>query len=467
MGLGLQDEMTCAPGGSTGVEVARPEVILNTVILSSAAGTTRALLIGAFACICCCLGGAAATPDDNWDAAFGLTPTEGGIASILCLGKDVYFAGYFNQIGGIPAANIARHDGTNWFPLGTGLTGGNFPGVQRLAVCRGQLHAAGSFTEADGVVVDGIARWDGTDWHGLGGVDQVIFDIASDGQNLYAGGHFNVAGGVATTRIGKWNGTNWSGLGIGFGGIYPAAVDSVAVSGNDVYAGGRFVTAGGVAATNIARWDGTNWHALGNGLRQYNSGFNNGAVRVLLVHQGLLFAGGEFGLAGDTSVQNIARWDGTNWSPVGSIAAGSVQALVSNGTDLYAGNVGSGIISKWDGSAWSSLGSGLSGDGLSGGAIACNGTELYVGGYFSLAGGKPANNLARWHIPHSLAIQHLGPVITLSWPATGTNFLLEGTGSLSDTNWSVVSTTHVLAGNECRVTNSISASAHFFRLRRK
>ena len=43
-------------------------------------------------------------------------------------------------------------------------------------------------------------------------------------------------------------------------------VQTLAVSGNTLYAGGAFSTAGGVQANNIARWNGTNWSVLGSGV---------------------------------------------------------------------------------------------------------------------------------------------------------------------------------------------------------
>ena len=33
-----------------------------------------------------------------------------------------------------------------------------------------------------------------------------------------------------------------------------------------LYAGGKFTTAGGVTANHIARWDGSDWHPLGSGI---------------------------------------------------------------------------------------------------------------------------------------------------------------------------------------------------------
>jgi hypothetical protein len=54
-----------------------------------------------------------------------------------------------------------------------------------------------------------------------------------------------------------------------------------------------------------------------------------------------LYAGGDFTQAGGESARNIARWDGTEWSPLGSGVYGDVDALAvfqdDTGSALYAG----------------------------------------------------------------------------------------------------------------------------------
>ncbi|GAA4370932.1 hypothetical protein GCM10023185_45910 [Hymenobacter saemangeumensis] len=82
---------------------------------------------------------------------------------------------------------------------------------------------------------------------------------------------------------------------------------------------------------------------------------------------------------------------------------GTVNAVATNGTEVYvggnfsitaAGTVVARYIAKWDGTAWSSLGTGTSGNVQ---ALALSGSTLYVGGSFSQAGGITVNSLARWN----------------------------------------------------------------------
>ena len=51
-------------------------------------------------------------------------------------------------------------------------------------------------------------------------------------------------------------------------------------------------------------------------------------------------------------------------------------------------------MAKWNGSAWSALGSGVDN---SVHALAMSGSDLYVGGDFSAAGGSSANRVAKWN----------------------------------------------------------------------
>ncbi len=166
--------------------------------------------------------------------------------------------------------------------------------------------------------------------------------------------------------------------------------------GPALYAGGWFNTAGSVSADNIAKWDGANWSALGPGM--------NGFVFELEVFDDgggpALYAAGSF----DTA---IAKWNGESWSNLGSGVNNSVVALKvfddGGGPALYVGGnfsvAGGGSaegFAKWDGASWSALGMGING------GFALTefdngwGPALYAGGYFTTAGGHVSAYFAKW-----------------------------------------------------------------------
>jgi hypothetical protein len=175
------------------------------------------------------------------------------------------------------------------------------------------------------------------------------------------------------------------------------AVLAMVVDGaGHLHIGGRFTRAGGLAVSNIARWNGSNWSALGSGV--------DGVVRALaLVGSGNLYVGGGFTQAGGVTARHIAKWDGSNWSSLGSGMNGSVLAMATDGSgNLYAGGyftqaggVAARHIAKWDGSNWSALGSGVNGS-VSALAVVGSG-KLFAGGSFTDAGGVAANRIARWN----------------------------------------------------------------------
>ncbi len=261
----------------------------------------------------------------------------------------------------------------NWISTG-GFAGVNGPVLATAVRGSGSLYIGGSFTIAGEVFATNIAKWNGTSWSALGsGIDGQVSALAVSGGDLYAGGSFTNAGGVGASNIAKWNGTSWSALGSGIGGAPPGdvpAVYALAVSGTNLYAGGWFTTAGGAEADSIAKWDGSNWSALGSGMGEGPFG---SYVYALAVSGTDLYAGGLFTSAGGVDANSIAKWDWSNWSALGSGMGegpfGSyVYALAVSGTDLYAGGlftsaggVDANSIAKWDGSNWSALGWGIGG----------------------------------------------------------------------------------------------------------
>ena len=336
---------------------------------------------------------------------------------------DLYAGGYFGLAGGATANNLARWNGTAWNALGTGAANGLNNEVRALAVApAGDLYAGGGFSQAGGVSANNVARWNGTAWNTLGtgsanGVNGRVYTLALNGSgDLYAGGNFGQAGGVPASSVARWNGTAWNALGAGIGNNSRVSALAVAANG-DLFAAAGPVQYGTVAANGIARWNGTAWNALGTGI---GNGLNDEVEAVAVAPNGDVYVTGLITQAGTVAANGVTRWNGTAWNALGaglqyqsstpgsgiSSGSGYALALAPNG-DLYVGgifNLAGGVaangVARWNGTAWSALGAGLQDNNSAGDAqalaLAPNG-DLYVGGFFTMAGGVPANGLARWN----------------------------------------------------------------------
>ena len=250
---------------------------------------------------------------------------------------NIYVTGDFTIIGGVGANGIAGYDGTNWFPLGTGLNlaAGPDPNPTGINIAfgpDGSLYVCGNFNDAGGVAnTICLARWDfnTNTWNNVGGgLDDVAYSMAfaPDG-SLYITGTFlnaDPAGApVTVTRIARWTGIAWQALidtGTGLGnGLTAAAGLEIAVGPNGmVYIGGAFTDAGGVADTDsIAIWNpiSQEFESMG--------GDADNDVRAIAVDQaGNVYAGGIFTDIGGVSLNRAAVWNGGAWSQL----AGGVDA---------------------------------------------------------------------------------------------------------------------------------------------
>ncbi len=88
--------------------------------------------------------------------------------------SNLYIGGQFTTAGGINASRIARWhwpnaSSTNWYPLGSGLTGTGTVKVADMCFYDGDLIAGGYFDHAGGIAVSNIARWNQSlsQWHAL------------------------------------------------------------------------------------------------------------------------------------------------------------------------------------------------------------------------------------------------------------------------------------------------------------
>ncbi len=359
------------------------------------------------------------TSTSNWSATGSGTETGNStVTDFVLVASGLYAAGVFNFIDDAGALGIARLNSGSWEALqdggaanGTGIS--NFGRLASITKDGNLLYiGASEKLAAGGEIISGVGVFDtsaGT-WSPLGeGVSGAVSDVAVMGDLVYVAGTFSDAAGLAGTQsIAVWdnNTQSWSDVGGGLTGGFD--IRALAVVGSNLYAGGDFTEVGGVAATDLARWDGAMWHAVGSGISCGGCSFLNGVYALLAVDD-LLYIGGEFDTANSMTANNIVLFDtsDSSWSVLGTGTNGPVNSLAASGADVYAGgsftNAGGGAgenrIARWDGGNWSGLGTGLAGEsfGNTVNGIATLGNKVFVTGNFLTAGGSPAREVAMWN----------------------------------------------------------------------
>ncbi len=152
---------------------------------------------------------------------------------------------------------------------------------------------------------------------GQPGLNSSVFALATyddgTGEVLYAGGFFTLAGGNSASRLARWNGKSWQEVGGGL--TVPAGVPSVRAlfvidegEHDSLIVGGSFAQSGTTTVNNVAKWDGTNWSSLGDGLTHWVYDlkiFDDGTGPTIYA-----------GTSTDLEPVGVWNFDGDTWSVV-------------------------------------------------------------------------------------------------------------------------------------------------------
>ncbi len=346
---------------------------------------------------------------------WALAVFDEGLGPMLFAGGSLYPAGAF----------IARWDGHRWTPLGTGIDRDRIGAVLTMKVFDDgsgpALVVGGIFSDAGGLPASNIAKWDGSRWSPLGsGISErginpgvpfvaamAVFD-EGNGPEVFVGGSFAHAGDVHASDIAKWNGTRWARAGV-IGQVQDLAVYDDG-TGPRLYAASTYY---------VQRWNGAEWEEP---IRLSYPGGQPSMSSLAVFDDGsgpALFMGGHFSTVNDVAARNIARWDGSHCTPVGSglgvghdnvsdlvvFDDGSGPALYAAGTFETAGDKPARYVAKWDRDAWWPLAQGVGSEGsvfdrpealaVFGGAQDDE-PRLMVGGSFERASGLPSHGVAAW-----------------------------------------------------------------------
>jgi hypothetical protein len=268
-------------------------------------------------------------------------------------GRPALYAG-----GSFSGVDVARWDGSTW------MTVGNYSSTVNAMCVHDDGSGNGPYLYAAGNGINNASRWDGSTWTSLGthGISVVYALVGLEPGT--PGGPALIAGGYNGPRIAKWDGASWSPMG-----LQPEdSVRSLLVFNDSrrgeqtLYMGGSFWRVGSQSMRHIAQWNGTAWMNVGDG------GGLSDTVRAMALFdvegQPWLHIGGDFELASWAQVNDIARWNGSNWESLLDGLNSDVYALkeFDNGRDhgphLYVGgrftNSAHRKITKWDGTSWSS-----------------------------------------------------------------------------------------------------------------
>ena len=234
---------------------------------------------------------------------------------------------------GSAAMCIAQRSQGAWVAFGQGLGGpqpSDLATIYELAAFDAgsgvELYVAGQINLVSvGAYVPLVRRSSGG-WSAIGPqtttlqpvVKHVVVHDDGNGPALFAG--FDAVG-VATSIVARFDGVSWTTLpgqfelsSTGSPTIFALeSADDDASGQNELFVGGRFTSISGVPAVDVARFDGTSWSQLGTGLGGIHG---NGSVGLLRRMSGLsgiadhVVVGGAFSDAGGLSVYRLATWEG-------------------------------------------------------------------------------------------------------------------------------------------------------------
>lgn len=239
--------------------------------------------------------------------------SNGVIFDFVEFNSDLYAVGNFDSIGGVLAYNIARFDGSNWFPVADTIFRNS--SLSSAQVYQNQLYVGGTF-HVPSLGLHCIARYDAFVWTPvgtsfLGGCGINTIEVFQN--KLIVGGYIATSMGGPAEGVAQWDGFSWSDIG---GGVkdtlgFPANVFDFCIHQNKLIAAGTFCYAGGAHAKNIAQWDGTMWCGFG-------SYFSSGITAVESFEDTLYIGGGFWSIDGDNSYQYITQWIGTSFDTCGN-----------------------------------------------------------------------------------------------------------------------------------------------------
>jgi hypothetical protein len=204
-------------------------------------------------------------------------------------------------------------------------------------------------------------------------ISNVVQTLTNYQNRIIHGGDFVAAGDQLSSFVAKLSLSNrWKGISqLAWTGSGQGQVSQLQVYNGELYATGTFDQANGTPVQGIAKYDGSNWSPVVVGLNAYNS--------LMTVWDNKLIINGFY----NNTQGPVLAWDGNAITEVGNFNQGGIftDFAVYQG-DLIAAHLasGTGRIYRYDGNGWQAFAGTITGVPL---ALAVDGNLLYVAGNFS------------------------------------------------------------------------------------
>jgi hypothetical protein len=219
--------------------------------------------------------------------------------------------------------------------------------------------------------------------------------LNSDANNIYIGGDITNVNDTTTYMFCSWNGSKVNRY--NQHGINGSVMSSIIYNDTLIIGGAFTYIDSDTLCKMIARWDGSEWKPMGAGF--------NGSVTNMKIFNNELYVVGWFNKSGTIPLNGIAKWDGHSWVNVYHLPQYNENMLYDAcfyKNELYVGgnfhsydtnNIRD--IAKWNGQSWESVGGGIQGDmGIN--RMVVYHDKLVVAGLFYKQYGNAGNFIMTW-----------------------------------------------------------------------
>lgn len=336
------------------------------------------------------------------------------VSDLLSVNDTLYAAGIFNRSGGSEINSVVYWDESNevWVSLGDD----DFMGlnVNALTWYDNSLVAGGSFVTQN---LTSTAIWnaDSEEWEPFGQELSGVFDFLVHDGDLFAGTQGFVFNGLS-----KWDDSAGEWTDVISDEFSVQNILAIDVINDEMVVGGTFFEGSQSSFDPIRNFA---WIQNGELFTKSNLDFDNnlglttsggfaGLGMDSYRFEDYIVVSGIFNNAGSQPVNNIAKWNGTNWQPLGMGLNGTIRSMVAFNGQLHAsdlqrpGNINNGQVSRWNSNAeeWVPVGDALAGTNENGVALTSGiwqievyNDTLYAAGAFTKETGSVADMIAKWN----------------------------------------------------------------------